>query len=405
MRAVVPAAARPPQPATARRWPWLLAGAAAGLLAATSLAWLCFGPRLLGALGLATVPRSSRSKMRKRRRAGCGAALDAELDSGQWAAALVTADRAHAAGDRAAAPTRRMRSCCTTSPGRSPPGCRRGSAAATNRADCAASAAPSRRPSPRIHSPPRGTCWPAASRSARSPPLQNLPQPRPRAARRLHLLAAHAAAGSSADLAALPQQLELLDDPLARLLAVRRLPFPDRAPAFLDLAARLPITGPEHWLARRCAGGGDDEAAQQAWWRGAGELAVLLDAALRVLPADPAQVLTPLPASTHTRLRRRVGATDPAASPASPLLVVLLDALQPTTAAPDLEPARALPAPWHVAAAAAFVELARATPDRREALLLLATALGARPDFAQAPWQDVPTEGRARLEAEARRGR
>jgi len=37
--------------------------------------------------------------------------------------------------------------------------------------------------------------------------------------------------------------------------------------------------------------------------------------------------------------------------------------------------------------------------------LLLATALGARPDFAQAPWQDVPAAGRARLEAEARHGR
>jgi len=148
--------------------------------------------------------------------------------------------------------------------------------------------------------------------------------------RRLVLLAAHAVGADRAALGALTQRLVLEADPAARLLAVRWLPAEARAAAFAGWAAVVPIGEPEHWLALRCADAcrdGVDAAtaaqnAKMAWLNGAGELAVLLDAALPALQhrGAPARTVAPSPEA----VLRRVEAAEPADTPASVALRALL---------------------------------------------------------------------------------
>lgn len=187
------------------------------------------------------------------------------------------------------------------------------------------------------------------------------------------------------------------------LLAAGRAPLALRTEAFAELAARLPFDAPEHWLARTLERGhrgdadGAREAAKLAWLGGAGELAVLLEAAA-------ATNGTPPPADADRRhsgqaRQRRLVAADRDDHPASHLLAALL-----TPGEPELGPLRTFPA--LVRGHAVRWCLARATADTaaRDRLLLLATALGAVPDFVSPPWCDAAAATRSRLEQEASRG-
>ncbi|MCU0867556.1 MAG: serine/threonine protein kinase [Planctomycetes bacterium] len=117
------------------------------------------------------------------------------------------------------------------------------------------------------------------------------------------------------------------DVPLASLLLLR-LEAPDqRAAGFADHAQRLPTDCAEHWLARtierhlRGDAQGGTQAAENAWLAGAGELAVLLDAALQLLRHEAnGTSLRVLPEPLLLRLERRLGAADPKDAPASALL-------------------------------------------------------------------------------------
>ena len=145
--------------------------------------------------------------------------------------------------------------------------------------------------------------------------------------RRARLLQAHLAA----DPAALPQahvDADLGDDALARLLAIRLLPAEQRADAFARYAQRLPLDCAEHWLARsverhlRNKPEEGTRAAEMAWWSGAGEAAVLLDAFLHVAPL-PGQTTwrllsgRPLERRSNGCARGSPAATPPTRQPAS----------------------------------------------------------------------------------------
>lgn len=197
----------------------------------------------------------------------------------------------------------------------------------------------------------------------------------------------------------------------AELLAIPALDAAAQADALASYAQRLPLDGPEHWLARllerRRRGDlpGCTQAAELAWLHGAGELAVLLDAALQFVATDPGGPrLQPLPPPRAALLRRRVGAADPRDSPASHLLVLLLDASQLAAGELDLGPARRFPAPMRSGAAAWCVAAATAGTGHQPGLLLASCALGAKPDYAAVPWSAVPATERARLDQEVHRG-
>jgi hypothetical protein len=190
---------------------------------------------------------------------------------------------------------------------------------------------------------------------------------------------------------------------------VRLLPPAQRADGFADYAQRLPIGCAEHWLARTIErhlhgdAKGGTLAAENAWLAGAGELAVLLDAAMQLF--DTTTTGTPLrqiargPATSLLR-RLAAGAADDA--PAGALLQVLLVMSQ------GAEPELALARPFPRAAAPFvqrwFVTTAAANPTHRAPLLLVAASLGATPDYMQSPWSQVPTDLRAQLDAERARG-
>lgn len=198
-----------------------------------------------------------------------------------------------------------------------------------------------------------------------------------------------------------------------RLLPIASLPPAERAAAFADHAAHLPIEEPEHWLARtaerhlRGDRAGALQAAELAWLSGAGELAVLLDAALAAGLAaveNGREAPPPLADDDADRLRRRVAAADPDDCPASTLLALWLAAPHDGGQPPAPAPARRMPAPDRADAAAWFVTAAGAGGERaRGPLLRVAAALGAAPDFAAAPWRDLPSDVRQAIEREVRR--
>lgn len=198
------------------------------------------------------------------------------------------------------------------------------------------------------------------------------------------------------------------DDPLAMLLRLRGAPPEQRADGFANYAQRLPTECAEHWLARtierhlRGDPQGGTQAAENAWLAGAGELAVLLDAAMPLLQTDANGTgLFHLPAPRLTRIGRRLAAADPADAPASALLRLSLQTPSPT----DLAAARQFPPAVKPVASAWFVASATANPQQAGALLLVAVALGTTPDYATDPWRRVGPEARAAIDAEAQRGR
>lgn len=182
------------------------------------------------------------------------------------------------------------------------------------------------------------------------------------------------------------------------------------AEALLAHAQRLPIDEPEHWLAllvvrqRRGDGVGREHAAEQAWLCGAGELAVLLDAGCAVLPRGEVAALVRIPdANLLRRLRRRVLAAIGDDAPAAVLLATAMVAIADET--PDLAALRRLPRPLVATARSWLLATAAVDAGARDALLLAATALGAVPDYTQAPWAAVPLHRRRVLDDEVRRGR
>jgi hypothetical protein len=221
--------------------------------------------------------------------------------------------------------------------------------------------------------------------------------------RRLLLLAAHEVGADRATLGALAERLGLASDPAARLLAVRHLPSPQRAAAFTDIAALLPIDQPEHWLALRCAAAypsdGDangraaspeipndaHQCAKMAWLSGAGELAVLLDAALRTLRAS-GTAPAPLTGERRDALLRRLSA-EPDDAPASVALRALLyTAAKDFTAAEEQLLQLPANAPASLQAFQDWLVAARgsATADHATCRGRAQCAVG---DFASARWQ------------------
>ena len=200
------------------------------------------------------------------------------------------------------------------------------------------------------------------------------------------------------------------DEPLARLLRLRLLPHAQRADGFADYAQRLPIDCAEHWLARtierhlRGDAKGGTLAAENAWLAGAGELAVLLDAAMQLLDTTTAGApLRPIARGPATSLLRRLAAGAADDAPAGALLQVLLVMSQ--GAEPELALARPFPRVAAPFAQRWFVTSATANPTHATSLLLVAASLGAKPDYTGSPWSQVPPELRAQLDAESARGR
>jgi len=194
-----------------------------------------------------------------------------------------------------------------------------------------------------------------------------------------------------------------LDNPAAaRLLAVRELPAAARADAFAAYALRLPIEAPEHWLARtierhlRGAREAAERAAEMAWLSGAGEVAVLLDAALALQHA-------PRDAFAMRRLWNRVAKADGADCPASTLLLLRLEARGVEDIRFDPAPARALPEALRPSAIEWLLRGADELPaHEHDAVLRLAVALGAQPDFTVSPWRELGSYRQQRVQREQR---
>jgi hypothetical protein len=200
-----------------------------------------------------------------------------------------------------------------------------------------------------------------------------------------------------------PDALAALDDPAAhRLLAIRGLEPADRAAAFADYARRFALDQPEHWLARLLehhARGDMAErvrAAEMAWLSGAGELAVLLDAALAMPTATAAE---------RASLWRRVAAADRDDSPASTLLLLALETEGIADVASTPREADDFPLPHRDAAARWFVAQAAAQPGRAFWSLRVAVALDAEPSFELAPWSHCTEAQRRTLQREHDRAR
>ena len=186
-----------------------------------------------------------------------------------------------------------------------------------------------------------------------------------------------------------------------QLLAVTDVPIAERSQLLLAIATRLPIEQPEHWLARmlerHCQNdlAGAEQAAEMAWLCGAGETAVLIDAALAMRTADAQQ---------RQRLWRRLAKSDREDCPASTLLLLWLEAagiagvdFEPNVAQNFPLPHRASASEWFVAAAA------NAASEQRVRCLRIAVALGATPDAQQEPWRSLPAARQSQLRAEAKR--
>ncbi len=228
--------------------------------------------------------------------------------------------------------------------------------------------------------------------------------------RRLRLLAAHLGATDLDTLRAQHDALAAADEACAQLLAVRLVEPDRRAEAFVAIAQRLSIEAPEHWLARtleRHARGQTQDAthaAEQAWLLGAGELAVLLDASLMLLPGTVHGVgLRTLPIATMVSMQRRVQAGDGQDAPAGCLVHALGTAGSGGLA--DLSSVRTFPAPVRQSASRWFVAAAIANPPHNLQLLMVAASLGATPEYSLLPWSLTSPDTRSMLDAEARRGR
>ncbi len=198
-------------------------------------------------------------------------------------------------------------------------------------------------------------------------------------------------------------------DALQQLLGMRLREPAAVADALVAYAQQLPIEASERWLATMCAWHlrGDRaegaRAAEMAWLAGAGELAVLLDAYLQVAPLPGQSEWRPLVGQPLERVRRRVAGGDAADTPARTLLLAFFDALHDLEL--DTTALRTVPARWRPVAQRWFPAHANATPRTRVPMLRIATALGATPDYSQAPWSDVEPPQRAAIDAEVQRGR
>lgn len=188
---------------------------------------------------------------------------------------------------------------------------------------------------------------------------------------------------------------------LSALLVLPAQPLTEKLQSLQTLAQRLPITEPEHWLARTIErhlkndATGATQAAEMAWLHGAGELAVLLEAALA------------MPAADHTQiglLWQRVARSDKTDSPASTLLLMRLEARGAANVKFQPEVAHTFPLVHQPAAARWFVNEAKgADAYQIYRLLCTAAALRAEPKFDTAPWRRVPPPQQPLLEKEYRR--
>lgn len=202
------------------------------------------------------------------------------------------------------------------------------------------------------------------------------------------------------------QQLSMqpqLPDSVRQLLQVPAHPDQQHAGLFAVIAQRLPIDAPEHWLARTIErhlhndAVAATQAAEMAWLTGAGELAILLDAALAMRSAD---------ATERQRLWHRMAKSDRGDCPASTLLMLYLESHGVAGIEFEPEMARDFPVTHRAAVSAWFVQQATATKGAtRMRLLRIAVALAAMPDFQQAPWSLLPTAAQTQLQAEARGGK
>ncbi|MEO6595707.1 MAG: serine/threonine-protein kinase [Planctomycetota bacterium] len=224
---------------------------------------------------------------------------------------------------------------------------------------------------------------------------------------RLRLVAAHAAGADDTRVRALHADPALLDDATARLLRIPCLPPTERSAAFAEVAARLPLDAPEHWLAQRAAIAFDanadaaaaGHAAEMAWLCGAGELAVLFDASLLAI-APAGHTFPRLTADRALRLARRLAVADPVDTPASLVLQVALAAT--TSARPfDAGPLTTLPRALKPAVAHWFVAAATPNPLNLTTLLRAAARVGAAPDYATSPWRDLTEAARREIASEA----
>jgi len=229
------------------------------------------------------------------------------------------------------------------------------------------------------------------------------------AERRRQLLGLHLQRPDDGTLLRAHDDFGLRDDALSRLLAIRVLPAPTRAAAFDDYARTQPIDRAEHWLARtieRHLQGdrtGGTQAAEMAWLSGAGELVVLIDAWLQIAPIPSAPELRRLPSHDLERLRKRLAGGDATDAPAGVLLLTLVDALHGLPI--ETAPLRTVPAVLRTQGAAWFVATAEQHPTDADALLVIATALGALPDYSREPWLRATPAARTAIGVEHQRGR
>jgi len=187
---------------------------------------------------------------------------------------------------------------------------------------------------------------------------------------------------------------------LRDLLALPELALAERLLALQTLASRLPVAEPEHWLARTIARHlrgdrpGARQAAEMAWLHGAGELAVLLEAAMAMPTLSPAE---------RQPMWRRIARSDQADCPASTLLLLRLEAKGVAGVEFDPQVARTFPAVFQPAASDWFVAQAALEDEAEQyGLLRIAAQLGREPDFDQAPWSEMSKRQRQRIEQEYR---
>jgi len=226
---------------------------------------------------------------------------------------------------------------------------------------------------------------------------------------RCHLLACHLARPDDGTLLRVHADSGLLDDALSRLLRIRLLPADSRADAFDEFARTQPLDRAEHWLARtiehhrRGDRTGGTQAAELAWLSGAGELAVLLDGWLQMAPIPSAPQLRRLPRPDLERLRKRLAGGDATDAPAGVLLLTFVDALHGLPI--ETTPLRAVPDVVRAQGAAWFVATAVTHPTDADPLLVIAAALGTRPDYTRVPWLEATPAARTTIDVEHQRGR
>ena len=165
------------------------------------------------------------------------------------------------------------------------------------------------------------------------------------------------------------------DSLLTQLIDTASQPANIRRDRLQGIAQRLPIEQPEHWLAQtivrhlRKDRAGAEQAAEMAWLTGAGELAVLLDAALAMPTAD---------ASQRAALWRRIAKADREDCPASTLLLLQLQTRGTGNATFEPSVAHAFPTTHRPNAASWFLAQANLATERQRLMLLrISVALAA----------------------------